>query len=472
MNKSYRNLIRNSLWALAGNTGSKILSFLLLPFYTRWLGTAGYGLSDLITTYSSFLLGVVTLCAADGIFIFTKNRTQTEKSEYFTSTLKFVAVLFVGWFLVVSVFRFVASYYDIHNSFTDNVWLITAFVLSSFLQSFTQQFLIGIEQIKLYSFTGMILCISTFILSVLLIPGWGVKGYVYSLFLANMFTSLFSFLLSGSYRYFSMKGFQWERVRELLVYSIPLIPNAIMWWMVSALNRPIMEAYLGFSDIGIFAVANKFPGIITMVFSVFAVSWNISVLEEYSKPTFSEFYHKVFKILFMVLMVVTLMLMLCSQYIIMLFAAPQFAEAWRYMVLLIMGAFFSCFSSFFGTVFGVVKKSKYFFYSSVYGATVSIILNFILIPVLGLVGACISVVSSFFVSALSRYYYSRKYVVSSLMGDVMFYSILLIAFSFVLLNNRVLYLNIGVFVLCVMLMAIRERNYVFQIKSVLDRIGK
>ena len=112
------------------------------------------------------------------------------------------------------------------------------------------------------------------------------------------------------------------------------------------------------------------------------------------------------------------------------------------------------------------------FYSSVYGATVSIILNFILIPVLGLVGACISVVSSFFVSALSRYYYSRKYVVSSLMGDVMFYSILLIAFSFVLLNNRVLYLNIGVFVLCVMLMAIRERNYVFQIKSVLDRIGK
>lgn len=141
MNKSYRNLIRNSLWALAGNTGSKILSFLLLPFYTRWLGTAGYGLSDLITTYSSFLLGVVTLCAADGIFIFTKNRTQTEKSEYFTSTLKFVSVLFVGWFLVFSVIRFVASYYDIHNSFTDNVWLITAFVLSSFLQSFTQQFL-------------------------------------------------------------------------------------------------------------------------------------------------------------------------------------------------------------------------------------------------------------------------------------------------------------------------------------------
>lgn len=472
MNRSYRNLVKNSLWTLAGNTGSKILSFLLLPFYTRWLGTAGYGLSDLITTYSSFLLGVVTLCTADGIFIFAKNRTQTEKSEYFTSTLKFVSVLFVVWFLVFAVIRLVASYYDIHNSFTDNIWLIFAFVLSAFLQSFTQQFLIGIEQIRLYSFTGMILCVSTFVLSVLLIPGWEVEGYVYSLFLANMFTSLCSFLLSGSYRYFSVKGFQWKRVRELLAYSIPLIPNAIMWWLVSALNRPVMEAYLGFSDIGIFAVANKFPGIITLIFSIFAVSWNISVLEEYAKPTFPEFYHKVFKILFMVLMVVTLMFMLGSQYIMMLFAAPQFAEAWHYMVLLIMGAFFSCFSSFFGAVFGVVKKSKYFFYSSVYGAIVSIILNFVLIPILGLTGACISVISSFFVMSLSRYYYSRKYVVSSLMGDVIFYSILLVAFSLVLLNSHALFLNIGIFVLCVMLIAIREHNYIFQIKSVFNRIGK
>lgn len=156
----------------------------------------------------------------------------------------------------------------------------------------------------------------------------------------------------------------------------------------------------------------------------------------------------------------------------MLFAAPQFAEAWHYMVLLIMGAFFSCFSSFFGAVFGVVKKSKYFFYSSVYGAIVSIILNFVLIPILGLTGACISVISSFFVMSLSRYYYSRKYVVSSLMGDVIFYSILLVAFSLVLLNSHALFLNIGIFVLCVMLIAIREHNYIFQIKSVFNRIGK
>lgn len=472
MNNNYKNLLKNSIWTLAGNTGSKILSFLLLPLYTRWLGTEGYGLSDLITTYSSFLLGIVTLCAADGIFIFTKNSTQTEKGEYFTSTLKFVTMLFAGWLIVFAGIRYAAVAYNLHNSFTDNIWLIVIFVLSSFMQSYTQQFLIGIGKIKLYSFTGMILCVSTFVFSILMIPHWGVKGYVYSLVMANMFTAAFSFLLSGSYRYFDIMNFQWKRVRELLVYSIPLIPNAIMWWMVSALNRPVMEAHLGYSDIGIFAVANKFPGIITLVFSVFSVSWSISVLEEYQKSTFTEFYQKVFKVLFMLLMMVTLMLMLCSPYIIKLFAAPQFAEAWRYMVLLIMGAFFSCFSSFFGTIFGAVKKSKYYFYSSVYGAVVSVILNFILIPAFGLTGACVSVISSFFVMSLSRYYYSKKYISSPLMGDVVFYSIIIVGFSLVLLNCHVQGISIGAFLLCTILIAIRERNNLSQIRYILKRIRK
>lgn len=45
----------------------------------------------------------------------------------------------------------------------------------------------------------------------------------------------------------------------MLSYSMPLVPNNIMWWLVSALNRPVMEIYLGMEAIGLFAVANKFP---------------------------------------------------------------------------------------------------------------------------------------------------------------------------------------------------------------------
>jgi len=116
----------------------------------------------------------------------------------------------------------------------------------------------------------------TAICSFILIPLKGVVGYVLSLILANLFTGVYSFFFSGSYKYCSPGSVNNEYCREMLQYSVPLIPNGVMWWLVNALNRPIMETYVGLHGIGLFAVANKFPGIIAMIFTIFVSSWQIS----------------------------------------------------------------------------------------------------------------------------------------------------------------------------------------------------
>ena len=46
----YRRLIKNILLLFTGNFVSKVLSFLMVPFYTSILTTSDYGVSDLITT--------------------------------------------------------------------------------------------------------------------------------------------------------------------------------------------------------------------------------------------------------------------------------------------------------------------------------------------------------------------------------------------------------------------------------------
>lgn len=140
-----------------------MLAFLLLPLYTRWLGTEGYGLSDLISTYSGLLVGVITLCTAEGIFVFTKNKSVKEQKMYYTSTLKFTLFLFVVWAVVFLLLQSVVLAADFHNAFTEHIWLVFGMVLSTFLQNYTQQFVISLEKMKIYSFTGMVLCITTFI---------------------------------------------------------------------------------------------------------------------------------------------------------------------------------------------------------------------------------------------------------------------------------------------------------------------
>lgn len=459
MDRKYKRLLGNTVWTLAGNTGSKILAFLLLPFYTRWLGTDGYGLSDLIYTYSSLMLGVITLCTADGIFVFVKNKEKKEQQDYFTSTILFTIGMFIVWGGILGVLDLMARECSMNNTFTHYSWFIFFLVFTTFLQNYTQQFILSIDKIKIYSFTGMVLCLTTFLLSWLLIPIKGVAGYIYSIVFANLITALYSFIVSKSYRYINVQGCDYKKVKELLKYSIPLIPNTIMWWLVGTLNRPLMESYLGLSGVGIYAVANKFPSIITMIFALFSVSWNISVFEEYHKPGYESYYTKIFKMFFLGLSILSILLMLISPLLISVFASPEFYEAWKYMVVLILGAFFSCMSAFWGTTFSVVKESKYLFYSSIWGALISIVLNILMIPTLGLYGACISVVSSFFVMALSRYFYNKKFVAVSLLKDIIIHSTFLIVICILLecVDNTLSQIAIAVISIGLLLVIYKEQ---------------
>ncbi len=460
MENKYKRLAKNSFWTLIGNTGSKLLGFLLLPLYTRWLGTAGFGESDLVTTYSTFLVYIMTLCAADGIFVFTKNQNTNTKKAFYSSTVFYISALLLIWAVVWGIMDFVFTTQDINNSFSNNLWYIYGIIVTTFLQQYSQQFILSLEKIRIYSFTGIVHSLLTLLFSYLLIPSMGVKGYILAMIYSNLLTAAYSFLLSKSYQYLSFKSIERDKVFELLKYSIPLIPNGIMWWLVSALNRPVMEYNLDYSAIGIYAVANRFPGIITMVFTVFSVAWNISVFEEYGKEGFVDFYKKIFRMLFLVIVIAASIVLLSSEFIISVFAAPEFREAWRYMIILVIGSVFSCISSFFGSNFSVVKQSKYFFYSSVWGAITAIVLNFVLIPLFGLWGTAITVMVSFIATMVSRYIYSMKYVPTQLISYIIVYAIALAIIAVICLLLHSFYIKILITIIVISALLIKERDVI------------
>ena len=68
MNNQYKKMINNLFVFLGGSIGSKILVFLLVPFYTSILSTAQFGEIDIITTTVSLLLPVVTVGLMDSLF--------------------------------------------------------------------------------------------------------------------------------------------------------------------------------------------------------------------------------------------------------------------------------------------------------------------------------------------------------------------------------------------------------------------
>lgn len=406
---SFARLGKNTALVFIGNIGSKLIGFLMLPLYTRWLSVEDYGTADIINVYVTFLLSIVSCCIAEALFIFPKGAERADQKKYLSSAIAFASVALSIYAAISFGVQITRNTMSLHNSFTDNVWLIYGLVVTHMLQQMMQQFVRSIDKMTIYSITGIILTGTTALYSFILIPRYGVHGFVFSLFLANLSAAVYSCVFSKAYSYFSLASIDRGYVKKMLAFSIPLIPNGIMWWLVGALNRPIMESNLGMHSIGIFAVANKFPSIISMVFSIFVTSWQISVLEEFNKPDFKNFYNQVFRIILVLIFITSWTVCLCAKPLVYIFASADFSEAWMYIPILSLGAIMQCFSGFFGTTFSAVRKSKYYFYSSVWGAGTAIVLNFTLIPLLGTMGAALATFLSFAAMSMSRYVYSLKF---------------------------------------------------------------
>ena len=91
-------------------------------------------------------------------------------------------------------------------------------------------------------------------------------------------------------------------------------------------------------------------------------------------------------------------------------ASAEFFDAWKYVPILIIGVMFQHISTLVGGIFMAERKSKYFFYSSIWGAGTSVVLTLLLIKICGLYGVCIAVALSFMCMAVVRIMFAWKHI--------------------------------------------------------------
>lgn len=406
MKDQYKRLGKNTLIVFIGNFGSKLISFLLLPLYTRWLSVEDYGTADLISSYAALLLVIVSACIMDAIFVFPKGASHQEQGKYFSSSLGFSLGVILLSGIALYGFQQIGGE-SIFRTYPVAIWAIMS---TSIIQSLTQQFARSIDRMKVFGATGIVQTLSLFAFSVLFIPRYGVEGYITSIALANLVTALFTLTFSGGYRYISLRSFSKSHLRRMLVYSIPLVPANVMFWLIGTINRPILESYCGLEIIGLYAIAMKIVSVVGVLSTIILSSWQISVLEEFGKESYSNFYNKVIKLFTLLMVIAFYALSIMGPLVLKVVTTEDFFGANRYIPLLMLGTIISTFANLVAANFSAAKKSKHIFYSSMCAAATAVALNAILIPKIGIWGALVAYVVSFSVMALTRVVYSWKYV--------------------------------------------------------------
>lgn len=407
-NSRIGSLIKNIGLVFAGTAGSKLILFFLLPFYTAYFTPEEYGGGDLVVIYGTMLLAILTGNIFDAVFLFPKGKAFAVQRRYFSSGLFFQLALLVVGGGVLTAIRFLMQ--DSSGFFIRNIWWIFFVAASQALQSYTQQFARGADKMAVYVSAGVVHSATLALFSLLLVPYYGITGFLTAQIAGPLAGTGFAFFAGKMYRYFSFRAYDKRFLVRMLQYSIPLAPTTFMWWLISSSNRPLLEIYTGLATVGLFAVAVKIPALLSVGYGIFNNAWTISVVEEYKKNDFSQYFNKMFLLIYFTLIFLASGMTVFMSKILALVVSKEFQTAWVYIPVMMFSAIFSSMAGFIGPVFAAHKKSVYFLYSCLICGVTCILLNFLLIPAMGLWGAVIAAVGSSLVMFIARLFYAWRYV--------------------------------------------------------------
>ena len=255
-----------------------------------------------------------------------------------------------------------------------------------------------------FTINGVLVTAITLLSNIVLVLGlrWGMSGYIYSLILAQTISTLYITFKAQIIKNISFKECDYNILKKMLRYCVPLIPNSLMWWLMSGGDKYIINYVLGDSANGLYSLAMKIPTLISTVYSLFYQAWQMSAIEGANENDEKSLYENVFKATTALLFILVSGIVLCAKPLYLLLMGNEFKTAWVYVPILSMATIFSCYGSFFGVIYSVNKNTKKAFLTTMLGAIVNVISNILLIIPLGLHGVAVGTCIGYLAVAIVR----------------------------------------------------------------------
>lgn len=403
MNK-YSKLLSNTIIFGIATFSSKLMVFLLMPLYTRLLTPEDYGVMDIIVSTCNLLIPLVFVSIQEAVIRYALDKS-VKKSDVFTVGITTCLKGFLIFFPLSFLFKF-------SDTLGDYSFFIFMYIVSACLRAVCCQFTRGIGYVKLYATDGILATFTVVLFNLIFMLGFkmGVKGYVLSVILSNFISVLFLAMTAKLGRFLTFNGTPIKLKRQMIRYSLPLIPTTIFWWIMNVSDRYIVNAFNGAYDTGIYSASYKIPTIITLLTSIFIQAWQLSAVSEYENEGKEKFYSKIFGFLQAVIFSVASGIIMLVKPFTMLLVAEPYYEAYNYTPVLICAVIFSCFATFYSSFYMASKNNDMSLVTTMTGAIMNIVLNFIFIPKWGPQGAAIATLISYFTVFIMRAFDTRRFV--------------------------------------------------------------
>lgn len=398
-----RALFKNTLTFAAGKLGTKLISFFLVPLYTYALSTEEYGTVDLITAACTVLMPVLTLNISEAVLRFCMDKGADCRNIMRTGLLILAGAAVAGLALIPLCRRI-----PLLRPYSG---LIYACLVTMACSQVLLSYLYGRGKLMAYSLGGMLHTAAGAALNILFLAalGWGIRGYLLAAILANGVTAVYAAALGQVDR--AIPNFEIDRPlsRQMIRYSVVLIPNSLLWWIINSSDRMMVSAICGAAANGIYAVSYKIPSMLYLLSEIFVRAWSYEAVTEAGGDEAAS-HNRMYGRLVQTLTLATAGIFLVIKPFLRLYVAAAYGSAWMYTPYLLMGFLFLSLATFQAVPYTVYKDSLGYLLSGLIGAGANVVLNVVLIPRMGITGAALATCLSYLAVFLFRAIHTRKYI--------------------------------------------------------------
>lgn len=406
MNTKVKELLSNTLLFSVANLGSKLMVFLMVPLYTAVLSTDEYGIADMVQTTATMLIPILTAMIAESVlrFCFLK---EYSSNEVFSIGIRmtlfgaFLGTLLCICFLYIPFFKALGLY----------VLFIPVLFLSNSMVNLFHKYSRGIGNVKASATAGLISTLIVILLNLcfLLVLKIGVLGYLMAYALGDFIAVAYMAFKNNAVKAYTSTKNQKLR-KDMLKYSIPLVPNSLSWWALSSVNRYVMLAWLGVSAVGIYSATLRIPTILTVLCDIFAQAWLLSALKDYGSDESKRFIRSMHNKYFALLIILTAIIILLSCPLAMILLSGEFYQYWWVTPYLFISVFYGALVGFLGSIFSSERKNTMQFISTMIGTIVSFIVTILFLKEYGAVVVAISTMVGYYIIWLIRRVAVNKYI--------------------------------------------------------------
>jgi O-antigen/teichoic acid export membrane protein len=363
------------------------ISLFLVPIYTRVLSPGEYGVIDMVAVVASLVNLTVALEISQGVArYFTGAKTMEEKRTYASTSLWFSLAAYGLALLIALPYTGELSELILGDRVYEPI-LRVALVsvgLNGLFYLLQNQLRWQLSP-KSNAVASLVSTSTTFASSILFVVYYrtGVIGVFYGQIIGLGTGCLLSAWFSRSSYGFLFSN---TALKEMLSFSIPLVPSSIAVFVALYIDRLAIRHLMTIEDVGLYGIAYRFATILPLLLMGFQGALTPLVYNNYENAETPGELERIFRYFLALLLPALLGLIIFSREILILFTTPSYYAASSVMGVLGAAMLLSR-MYIFAPGLAIEKKTGHIAGISVIGAIINTALNYLLIPVFGMMGA-------------------------------------------------------------------------------------